>query len=269
VTTNASNVAAELVKLRAHGGIIPAGLLAPCDSVDRGFAIQSRAMKLSGARIAGWKVALLSDGVVLSAPIFASDVFASDAVLPIEGRMVDGVECELAFRIDRALPACPAVGYCAGDITPCIGGVMAAFELLQSRLADGFQSPRPHLLADNLGNGGVVLGAARSDWRASDLAEVGIELRVNNAVILSKQGGNPVGDPFRAVVALANHLAERGLSLEPGQVVMTGSYTGVHHPGPDERIEVRFDRFAPVRLRVAGAEKPSSIKTGESLHAGG
>ncbi len=267
--TDASDIAAELIKLRAHGGIIPVGLLAPCDSVDRGFAVQSRAMALGGARIAGWKVALPPDGVVLSAPIFASDVFASDAVLPIRGRMGHGVECELAFRIDRALPARPVGGYSTDGLAPCVGGVMPAFELLQSRLADGFQSPRPHLLADNLGNGGVVLGAARVDWRASDLANVGIELRVNNAVTLSKQGGNPVGDPFRAVVALANHLAGRGLSLEPGQVVMTGSYTGVLHPGPDERIEVRFDGFAPVRLQVAGAEEPSSIKTGESLHAGG
>ncbi len=267
--TDTSDIAAELVTLRAHGGIIPVGLLAPCDSVDRGFAVQSRAMTLGGARIAGWKVALPPDGVVLSAPIFASDVFASDAVLPVEGRMVNGVECELAFRIDRALPTRPAGGYSTDDIALCIGGVVAAFELLQSRLADGFQSPRPHLLADNLGNGGIVLGTARSDWRANDLAEVGIELWVNNAVILSKQGGNPVGEPFRAVVALANHLAERGLSLEPGQVVMTGSFTGVHPPGPGERIEARFDGFAPVRLQVAGGEEPSSIKTGERLHAGG
>lgn len=261
------NVAAKLVERYRQGQLISGENLPGCGSLEEGLAIQAAVTRRLGASIAGWKVALPVDGAVLSAPIFAADTFASPAAASISGRMTHGVECELAFRIARELPARPDRGYSSSDVAPCIGGVMAAFELLQSRLVDGFQSPRPHLLADRLGNGGVVLGEIRADWRWRNHADVPVEVCIDGAAIASQQGGNPVGDPFSAVVALAEHLAARGMALLPGQFVMTGAYTGVHHLKPGQRIELRCEGLQPVELQALDADQTSPIPK-ESLYAG-
>ncbi len=261
------DVAAKLVERYRQGQPISGENLPGCESVEDGLELQAAVTRLMGARIVGWKVALPADGLVLSAPILDADEFASPAAIPISRRMTHGVECELAFRIDRELPARPDRGYSSSDVEPCIGGVMAAFELLDSRLVGGFNSPRPHLLADRLGNGGVVLGELRADWRWRNHADAPLEVSIDGVTIVSKQGGNPVGDPYRAVVALAEHLAVRGLGLRPGQVVMTGAYTGVHHLKPGQRIELKFEGLQPIELQALDAGQ-SSTRPKESLHAG-
>jgi 2-keto-4-pentenoate hydratase len=261
------DIANRIVALRSRGQPIPSSLLSGCDTLEDGLQVQGLVIRRLGTAIAGWKIALPPDGAVLWAPILAGDVFSSPSVLPLADRLVHGVECELAFRVGQLLPAKPDGGYTSSDVAMCIGGVMAAFELLHSRLSDGFQSPRPHLLADRLGNGGVVLGEPRTDWRWRDHADLPIEVRVDGATSLSKQGGNPVGDPFRAVVALANSLTEYGMALEPGQVVMTGSYTGVQHLKPGQSIEARFEGLEPVQLLASHAGQ-SPHEPEESLNAG-
>jgi 2-keto-4-pentenoate hydratase len=45
------------------------------------------------------------------------------------------------------------------------------------------------------------------------------------------------------VAVLANHLAERGQSLQPGQVVTTGSFTGVHFAAPGDKMTARVQGF--------------------------
>ncbi len=112
-----------------------------------------------------------------------------------------------------------------------------------------------------------MLGEIRADWRWRNHIDVPIEVRIDGATIASQQGGNPVGDPFRAVVALAEHLAARGMALLPGQFVMTGAYTGVHHLKPGQRIELRCEGLQPVELQVLDADQTSPIPK-ESLHAG-
>ncbi|MER8428510.1 hypothetical protein [Mesorhizobium sp. M1403] len=223
------------------------------NSTKDAYNIQACTQSLLGVNAVGWKASLLADSSVLSAPIFDCDLFFSGETLPIQ-RMKDGVECELAFVIETAIGPRPVSGYTRADIIPCIGGVMAAFELLDSRLVELFQSPTPHLLADNLGNGGVVLGMANSSWLKHNLLEIAVELTVDNLTVLERRGGHPAGDPFDVVVALANHLAHRGKVLEPGQFVMTGSYTGIHKVKAGQHLVATFDDIGGAALHVATAQ---------------
>ncbi|RWC38247.1 MAG: hypothetical protein EOS28_30595 [Mesorhizobium sp.] len=225
--------------------------LSSVDTTEEAYDIQECTLALLGVNVAGWKASLLTDGSVMSAPIFDCDLFFSGETLPIQRRMKDGVECELAFVIDTMLGPRSISGYNRADVIPCVGGIMAAFELLDSRLVELFQSPTPHLLADNLGNGGVVLGMANALWQEHNLAEIAVELTVDNETVLSRRGGHPAGDPLDVVVALANHLADRGKVLEPGHFIMTGSYTGVHKAKPGQHLIATFTGFESTVLHVA------------------
>lgn len=247
-------VARALARARRTGTAVDNALLAGVLSDSDGYAIQASVAAELGARIGGWKVALPPDGSVISAPVFDELIAGDGVVLAREAHLRQGIECELAFRLARPLPKQPPTGYEAEHVLPALGEAMAAFELLQCRLTAAFQSARPQLLADNLGNGGVVLGRPLTFSQEVDLTDIAVVLAAGDSELLSKRGGNPVGNPLRAVVALAEHLANRGLSLEPGQIVMTGSYTGVHLPRPGETVRAAFAGFSPVSIQICAEE---------------
>ena len=241
-------LAEALVKARRCGRRLTAGF-AELPSVEQGYAVQNLVRTLLCRRIAGWKVARTPKGEVISAPILDDAVFQSEANVPLETRMSHGFECELAFKVKHRLPALRSE-YATDDVLPTLGDALAAFELLSCRTEQGFQSPRPLLIADNLGSGGIVLAASRADWHGLDLAQIGISLSVDCEPVVEKRGGNPIGNPLQAVVLLANHLAQRGLIWDPGQIIMTGAFTGVHHAKAGQRIDARFEGFAPVTMFV-------------------
>ncbi|RUX46039.1 hypothetical protein EOA33_22380 [Mesorhizobium sp. M4A.F.Ca.ET.050.02.1.1] len=130
-----SNAASYLIDRRRDPNAL-AVRLSGLDLPQEAYEVQDRIAALLGAKQVGWKASLLSDGTVLSAPIFDCDTFLSGDVLAIEGRMRDGVECELAFFVNCDLETRPVGGYTRSDVKPCIGAVAAAFEMLNSRLID-------------------------------------------------------------------------------------------------------------------------------------
>jgi 2-keto-4-pentenoate hydratase len=203
-------------------------------------AIQNEVTRQLGDAIGGWKAALLPDGDFLCAPIFKRLIAQSPARMPAASVPPLAVEAEMAFRLDQPLPPRPAAGFRADDIAGSIGAAMAAIEILDSRYQAAFASPRLDLLADHLGNGAVVVGEAVADWSGFDRANLAVSLDVNGVRVVERAGGNPVGDPLRVVLAFAAHTARHGLAVTPGQIVITGSYTGVHSASPGDRIVARL-----------------------------
>ena len=240
-------LAEALVRTRRSGGRMTARF-PELRSVEQGYAVQDLVQALLCRRIAGWKVARTPDREVISAPILDDGVFQSGAKIPLESRMSHGFECELAFKVKHRLPVISQSEYVIEDVLPALGEALAAFELLSCRTEQGFQSPRPLLVADNLGSGGIVLGASRIDWHELDLAQIGMSLSIDGKVAVEERGGTPIGNPLQAIVLLANHLARRGRIWDPGQIIMTGAFAGVHHVKAGQRVEARFEGFAPVAM---------------------
>ena len=137
-----------------------------------------------GAKVVGWKLAAPPSADVISAPLFDIECLASGAVLANSALLRDGVECELALRIDRPLP----LGGCTrDDVMAAVGAVMPAFELLCSRLPSKFASPREHIVADGMGQGAVVLGAPCGDWRTLELDKLRVTLWADDALVVDKR----------------------------------------------------------------------------------
>jgi 2-oxo-3-hexenedioate decarboxylase/2-keto-4-pentenoate hydratase len=65
------------------------------------------------------------------------------------------------------------------------------------------------MVAGNVWNAGVVLGAPVSDWKRVDLAQVRAMLSINGRGIGSGTGGDVMGHPLNALAWLADKLACR------------------------------------------------------------
>jgi 2-keto-4-pentenoate hydratase len=57
-------------------------------------------------------------------------------------------------------------------------------------------------------------------------------------------------DPLNALAWLANHLATRGLVLEPGDIVMSGAITKMLRPKIGDTVRANFAHLGSVGIKV-------------------
>jgi 2-keto-4-pentenoate hydratase len=241
-------IGAALLKARVAG--TPADISpALIDRLDLATALRAQDLVVASLNrpIAAWKVAVIPDGSVLSAPIH--DLFPGGARLPLSLCGDCGIECEIAFRIARDIGP-RAKAYTGDEIASHVAHACVTAEILNSRLPGKYQSPRNAQLADLLSNAALIAGEPVADWRGRDLKSIAVEFSAGGKSIVSRQGGHPTGDPFGGVIALANHLSARGMMLAAGQIVTAGSYTGVHFAPEGGRFAVRFDGFPELSFEV-------------------
>ena len=238
--------------------------LAPT-SEQQAYQLQGEVARMLGRRIGGWKASLNSDGAGSSAPVFASDLHTTAA--RIGSGLIEriGIEPEVAFSLRRDLPALPAgERYGRAQVLEAIDAAHAAIEIVISRFRIYEQAPPLQQLADNLGNGGLVVGPACRDWRNLDLPTLALELSVlpdhGEPCVFSVRGGHPLGDPLRPLVWMANHLCARGLALLAGQIVTTGSWAGLRFPGHGTRVIAQFAGLGRAELNIDSAT-PAGLRS--------
>ena len=247
-------LAEALVRARQGGqrlGVLTADL-APATAEDA-YAAQEAVIRRLGAAVAGWKVgAHDATGAPSAAPLFADLVASSPARLPAAAASLRGVEAEIALRLGRDLPA-RAAPYGEDDAWAAVDTLHVAIELLDSRYVDRKAAGELAALADNLTNGGFCYALAVRDWRGVDFLRQPAELLVNGETAARAVGGNPAGHPRRLLAWLANHCAARGRPLARGQIVTTGSHTGLVIAPPGATVTARFTGLGEATLTLAPA----------------
>ncbi len=206
-------------------------------------------MRRLGEHIGGYKVGFSPDGGVFCAPIYTSKVHASPASLPASGFHLIGIECEIGFRLNRAL-APRAQPYSRDDILAAVS-LHPAIEVVDSRYQDPRAVDRLQMLADNYTNGALVYGAAAADWQGMDLVHPPIAV-TNCGQDFAECTGLRAGDPIGLLIDLVNHVAKARGEVPAGTFVTTGTHTGMVFTepgaqiradyGPLGRVEVSFPR---------------------------
>ncbi len=87
-----------------------------------------------------------------------------------------------------------------------------------------------------------VLGGSIEDWDQVSLEAVEVSLRIGGNELATGHGTEIFGHPIRAVVALAQSLQARGVSLQAGDTIATGSCTGLTQVVPGQAVEAVFHR---------------------------
>jgi 2-keto-4-pentenoate hydratase len=206
----------------------------------------------------GWKIGAASElvrraeGLPAPSPgrVYRPTVFASPARLPaalfINYR---NVECELAFRLARALPAREG-GYSEDDVAAAVEHLTPTLEIGDTVFEDWYGSSGFYgTCLDNGGGAALVHGEPFLDWRERDLPGLRIELRLNGAYVNEGYGRAAMGHPLTSLTWLANWLSERGRGLEAGEIVSTGTCTGHCFVAPGDAVAVSFDGLGVLEAR--------------------
>lgn len=185
-----------------------------------------------------------------AAPIGSPLLYGDDATLAAQDFHRAGIEGELAFTLGRDLPPITG-GYDRDTVAAAISSVHPAIELVATRLANWDSADPLCKLADNASNGALVLGPALTDWRVVDPRTQPAQVQIDGCTVAATVGGNTAQDLLRLLVWLANHCAERGDGLKAGDVITTGTFTGLIPVSAGMTVQVTFAGVGAVRLRLA------------------
>lgn len=251
-----AGLAQQIWEARTAGRQLPRGAVAQIAGEAEAYALQAAAAEAAGLTRIGWKVAATSDAAVelldvsgpSIGPVFAELTHASPAEVAVFAAQDPAVECEFAFRLADDLPA-DAAPYGRERVAAAVGAVLPAVEVVASRFEGGFRGVGDALtIADFCFNHGWVHGDPIADWQAHDLTLAAIRLEQNGETVADGVGANVLGDPMTALVFAADKAAEIGRPLVAGDVVSTGTCTGVVPVAPGDRIVADFGPLGRVEI---------------------
>jgi 2-keto-4-pentenoate hydratase len=208
------------------------------------YQVQGAVLAKLGERIGGWKVGISPLGGHFAAPIYASTVHPSPASLPARGFKLIGIECEIGFRFNQALPARPQP-YTRHEVL-AVASLHPTIEVVDSRYQDFRSLDRLLVLADNFSNGGLVYGPAVANWDGIDLAHPPIEVTADGKHFADCTGLR-AGTPIELVLAAVAHASGRG-GIAAGTVITTGTHTGLVFTERGVRIAADFGRLGRVEV---------------------
>jgi 2-keto-4-pentenoate hydratase len=197
-------------------------------------AIGGYIMAANTKPIVGWKIGATADAAQkamgLAGPfvgcLTADMIDGNDVTYKHADLMGPIVESEYAFRMNADLPP-KAEAYTRAEVEATVGSLIIGFEIPERRLADDHTLGAYGSLSDHGGTGRYVIGAEFTDWQDKDCANTEVVLTYSGVEKGRGKGAAMMGHPLEALTWFANYLSARGLTLEAGQFVTTGSATGV------------------------------------------
>ena len=220
----------------------------PPDTADDAYAIQEIVTQQIGATISAWKTSAPDpESVPIVAPIYSNLLFNSGSEIPASELFVIGIEGEIAFRTGRDL-ALREKPYSREDVIESIVELLPAIEIVDTRMQDGFSQNKYLMLADNQSNGGLVVGEGIANWQNLDFSRLQASVTVNGVPEYSGVAGNRAGDLFSLLAWAANHCANRGTPFRVGDIITTGTYTGILFVEPGAEVVVDFAGIGSVEV---------------------
>jgi 2-oxo-hept-3-ene-1,7-dioate hydratase len=244
----------------SHDQIGLLSLRHPEMTFDDAYAIQSAQMaqKLAqGREIIGWKIGLTSKVMQEALGIDTPDsgVLYDDMLFETGGHVPAGrfiqprVEAEIAFVMKAPIEG----EVTRDDVLAATEAVVPSLEILDTRIlrADP-ETGQPRriydTIADNAANAGIVLGAERHAPGTHDLRWTGAILRKNGGVAQTGLGAAVLDDPVMGIVWLARRMGQYGQRIEPGQVILSGSFIAPIECPPGTQIDADFGAFGAVSI---------------------
>lgn len=257
--------AADLLQAEETGEQI--GLLSkryPEMGMDDAYAIQNAIYQTKlerGQSVVGWKIGLTSKAMQYalnidipdSGILFDDMVFAHRATVP-KGRFIQPrIEAEIAFVMKSPIGG---VDVTRDDVIAATDYVAPSIEILDTRILRVDPETKAtrtvfDTISDNAANAGVVLGRERHAVDAFDLRWVGAITFRNGEVEETGLGAGVLNDPVESVVWLARRMAQYGQTIEPGQIILSGSFIRPVECPSGVEIHADFGPFGSVDINFA------------------
>lgn len=201
-------------------------------TIEDSYAVQNewcRRRIATGRRLVGRKIGLTSKVMQAATGITEPDygaifddmVFENGSVIEHQNFSNVRIEVELAFVLGQSLQG-PAVN--VFDVLRATDYVVPALEILSSRIEMTGRTI-VDTISDNAAMGGLVYGGNPTEIRDVDLRWVSALLYRNETIEESGVAAAVLNHPAAGVAWLANKLAHHGEKLQPGEIVLAGSFT--------------------------------------------
>jgi len=199
------------------------------------YAIQNRWTNLRlkrGEKVIGRKIGLTSKAIQTQLGVDEPDygnlwdssyyetkngkvkISASDFVQP-------RIEGEVAFLIGKPIRES---GVTPKQILEATEACALGIEIVASRIAN-WKIKLVDTIADNASYGGFTLGPWDKTMKDADLGALAMTIHQNGELVAEGLGSAALGSPLRSTAWLANKLLQFGVSLEPGDIVISGGIT--------------------------------------------
>jgi 2-oxo-hept-3-ene-1,7-dioate hydratase len=236
----------------------------PAITLDDAYAIQKAWIEIktaAGRVVKGHKIGLTSQAMQSALNIDEPDsglllddmFFADGGIVPTERFIATRVEAELAFVMARRLagPGCTMF-----DVLNATDFIVPALEILDTRIERVDPTTKAtrkifDTVADNAANAGIVLGGRPIKPLDADLRWIGALCFKNGQLEETGLAAGVLNNPATAVAWLANKIAPHGLALEPGQVVLAGSFIRPIETRKGDTIQADYGAYGSVSCYFA------------------
>ena len=210
----------------------------PDMSLDDAYEIQAKWMAIKQAEgrvIRGYKIGLTSRAMQMTMKIDEPDYgtllddmfFGNGAEIEAADFTDPRIEVELAFVLKDRLAG---ENVTLDDVMRATDYVIPALELIAARTYrvdpdSGYVRRIEDTISDNAASAGVILGEQRIEPDKVDLRWCGAVLYRNGVVEETGLAAGVLDHPANGIVWIARRFAPHGIALEPGQVLLSGSFT--------------------------------------------
>ncbi|HEV8020900.1 MAG TPA: 2-oxo-hepta-3-ene-1,7-dioic acid hydratase [Candidatus Lustribacter sp.] len=249
---------------RSHQQLRQFSLQYPEITIHDAYAIQRAWMKLkfaSGRQLKGHKIGLTSRAMQRSSNITEPDYgallddmfFANGGDVPIDRFILPRVEVELAFILKDRLsgPSCTIF-----DVLTATDYVVPAIEIIDARIQQVDPDTKVtrkvfDTISDNAADAGIVLGGRPVKPGDVDLRWVAAMLYRNGVIEESGVAAAVLNHPANGLAWLANKLHPHGVTLEPGQTILCGSFTAPVAAKAGDTFHVDYGSLGSISVRFA------------------
>ncbi len=210
---------------------------------EEAFAAQTAVMAELGPAGA-FKVADKPGAPFVMAPICADRVLQTGADVPILDSA--GIELEVGFEVLSSWTPGADLATIARHVWP-----RPVIEVVDTRI-DGPLADDPFVkLADLQANSALVVGARADDWDGSDFSDVDAYLTCGETVVVDGKARVPGGSALNMLAKLADRIGAHCGGLQPGQIVITGSLSGLPYFEVGQQIRGRIATLGEVACQLS------------------
>ena len=236
---------------RQQSGLDPR--LVPPDSATA-YRVAAMVAEELGWTVGGWKIAAMKaemqKALRTDSPIYGRVFFLEPTpVTVIHADLASPIpEVEYQAMLGADLPPRDKP-YTVEEVTDAVASLHPGLELAECRfIHDSAFPPLPAILADGAGSGTIVYGPAIENWKTRDIAGQEATLSSNGRLRRKGTAGAALDHPTMPLTWLANELSRTGIGLKAGQMVSTGTLTGMLAPKPGEDYVADFGPFGGVTV---------------------
>jgi 2-oxo-hept-3-ene-1,7-dioate hydratase len=185
--------------------------------------------------------------------LFDDMFFADGGNIPSERFIATRVEAELAFVMKARLAGPDRTIF---DVLNATDFVVPAIEILDTRIerVDAATKATRKIvdtIADNAANAGIVVGGRPFRPLDADLRWIGALCYRNGVLEETGLAAGVLNHPANGVAWLANKLGPLGLALEPGQIVLSGSFIRPIETRRGDTIQADYGSYGTVSCHFA------------------